>query len=102
MQHVTSAIVRDGLQPRDLDSYQAVPGLEGSGRVVQILRKRQLSPREGAEALRLSVSLFRKMRHMAEARGWPLRSHPATDVTRMEAYFLELLDEAARSVQLRA
>jgi hypothetical protein len=100
---VTTALVRDGLQPSDLDNFQASPGFDGSGRVFAILREHGLSPADGAEALRLAVSLFRKMRHMAEARGWPLRAHPpAGDVTRMEAYFLELLEEAAQAIAFRS
>lgn len=104
VQRVTTALVRDGLEFSDLDTFQSVPGFDASGHVFALLRDQKLSPIEAAEALRLAVNLFRKSRYMAEATGWPLQANPpvAADVTPMEAYFLQLLVEAARSVQFKA
>lgn len=101
VQRVTTALVRDGLQLGELDNFKAMPEVDESGRVFELLQEKKLSPVEGADALRLAVNLFRKTRYMAETIGWPLHAMPATGVTRMEAYFLELLAEAARSVQFR-
>ena len=104
VQRVTTALVRDGLQFSDLDAFQSAPGFDASGHVFALLREQNLSPPEAAEALRLAVNLFRKSRYMAEATGWPLHAEPpvAADVTGMEAYFLELLNEAVRSVRFKA
>lgn len=99
---VAASLVRQGVDPADLDDIQSVAALERSSRIFAMLREQQLSPDEAAQALKLAVSLYQRMRHMAETRGWPLKSaEAAAAMPRHEAYFLELLAEAASSVQFR-
>jgi hypothetical protein len=104
IRRVAHALMREGLQPTDLDNLQSVPAFEESGRIFGMLRERALSPEEAAQALRLATSLFHKTKHMAEQRGWPLKEEDVTvrQLRRNEAYFLELLSEAAQSVRFKA
>jgi hypothetical protein len=103
VRRVAHVLEREGLEPADLDEIQSVPAFEETGRIFGMLRERALSPEEAAQALRLATSLFHKTKHMAEVRGWPLKSPDVMvrDLPRKEAYFLELLTEAASSVQFR-
>lgn len=100
---VATSLVRQGVTPNDLDEIQSQRTFERTSRIFTMLREQKLSPEEAAQAIKLAVNLFIKTRHMAETRGWPLKSEElASAVPRKEAYFLELLAEAASSVQFKA
>jgi hypothetical protein len=103
MNRVASALIEQGLKPSDLDAIQSVAALQRSGEIFRDLRQQKLSPDDAAQAIRLAVNLYLKTRHMAETSGWPLKHEDVIvkTVPRHEAYFLELLSEAASSVKFR-
>jgi hypothetical protein len=98
-QKVAKALFREGFDPTPLDEMKTLGSFTQGSRLFQILAQYKLRPVDAALALRLACRRYQETRFVAEANGWPLkpgreRAHPPH-----EAYFLELLDEAAESLR---
>jgi hypothetical protein len=97
---VATALLRDGFDPKTLDEMQTLGSFSQSSLIFRILAERKLEPVQAALAIRMASRRYLETRLVAEAEGWPLRSGTIRPQTpRNEAYFLELLDEAAESLR---
>ena len=98
---VATALLRDGFDPKTLDEMQTLGSFSQSSLIFRILAECKLEPVQAALAIRMASRRYLETRWVAEAEGWPLRSgtvrRPQTP--RNEAYFLDLLDEAAESLR---
>jgi hypothetical protein len=101
---VATALLREGFDAADLDELDSAATFERTGRMLQVLREKQLPAEDAAHAIRLAAGLYHKTKHIAEKSGWPLKAEVGAeggDVPRNEAYFLELLQEAAAALRFR-
>ena len=96
---IAVTLFRDGFDPKVLDEMQALGSFSEQSQIFTFLQERKLKPREAAAAIRLATQRYYETRLVAEKQGWPLRVkiHKAEQYPPHEAYFLQLLHEAAES-----
>jgi hypothetical protein len=100
---VAAELLREGFDPHALDEMKTLGAFSQSSRIFQILGEHDLSAVDAAFAIQMACNLYQHTRKMAAARGWPLR-RPGMHTAgrpRHEAYFLELLLEAAFVLRLQ-
>lgn len=98
---VATVLLKDGFDPQALDEMKTLGSFSQGSRIFRLLAEQKLSPADAAFAIRMACHLYQSTRQAAEAQGWPLR-RPSPRLRRHpphEAYFLELLAEAADTVR---
>jgi hypothetical protein len=100
---VAAELLREGFDPSALDEMKTLGSFTQGSRIFRILADQKLKPVDAAFALRMACNLYQRSRRVAEANGWPLRDPRAQAPAqpRHEAYFVELLLEAARVLKLQ-
>lgn len=98
---VAEALLHKGFDPKALDEMKTLGSFTQGSRIFDVLGRYRLRPSDAALAIRLASHRYQQTRLVVEAQGWPLKNGGERIHPPHEAYFLELLDEAAEALRIQ-
>jgi hypothetical protein len=99
---VAAVLLHQGFDPKALDEMEALGCFSQDSDIFRMLAQRDMNPAQAALAIRLATQRYQRTRLIAKADGWrnvrPVKI--PRDYPPHEAYFVNLLQEAAESARI--